>query len=180
MFMGHNKLTCGTRVACNWTTLVYFTHNCKLQDVATTSAEWLYCKYSHTHLQLKERGQMNSSALNIQTQPSNGATTGRNGSCLTVSTAVTLFVTFPVSYNLFPSQVHFNFRVPKVIIFFAINCCRHSAWWAAILQNQILGQNLDLLYMPLHRTSSNFLPDKYWLIDWLINIGFEPLRSRCT
>jgi len=164
MFMGHNKLTCGTHVACSWTTLVYFTHNCQLQDVATKSAEWLYCKYSHTHLQLKERGHMN----------------GRNGSCVTISMAVTLFATFPVSCNLFPPQVHFNFRAPKVIIFFAINCWRHSSWWAAILQNQILGQNSDILYMPLHRTSSNFLPDKYWLIDWLINIGFKPLWSQCT
>jgi len=128
VFMGHNKLTCGTHVACSWTTLVYFTHNCQLQDVATKSGERLYCKYSHTNLQLKERGHMNGNALNIETQPSNGAATGWNSNCVTVSTAVTLFVTFPVSCSLFPSQVHFNFRVPEVIIFFAINCWRHSAW----------------------------------------------------
>lgn len=108
-----------------------------------------------------ERGHLNSRAFNIQTQPSNGAATGRNGSCANVSTAVTRLVTFPVSCNLFPSQVHFNFRAQNVIIFFAINCWRHGAWQAAILQNQTLVQNSDLMYMPLHRTSSNFLPDEY-------------------
>ena len=39
VFMGHHKLTCGTHVACSWTTLVYFTQNCQLQDVTTKYAE---------------------------------------------------------------------------------------------------------------------------------------------
>jgi hypothetical protein len=66
-----------------------------------------------------------------------------------------------VSCNLFPSQLHLNFRAPKVIIFFAIKCSRHSAWWAAILQNQMLRQISGLFLHCPHRTSPNFLLDKY-------------------
>jgi len=127
VFMGHHKLTCGTHVACSWTTLVYL-HTIARYRMWLQSLQNDCIANIPTHLQVKERGHMQSSAFSIQTPPSNGAATGRNGSCVTVSTAVTLLVTFPVPCSLSPSHVHLNCRAPKVITFFATNCWRHSAW----------------------------------------------------